>query len=201
MLIDLLRISHGAHGYHGLTAAICAIFVNCGGKCRRPRTANSERTALLAVGLGFGRLEQNESSLRLIVVRIRRVLAGIVTLQGRCDIAWGLELDASRVLWRLQRGRLERFDLALIRGHRRALAVTFGYAWSARVVILKLVVTLVFDHSVDFEPFVEGFIHDLSICTCCSVLLRRSGRNWSDDRCGLSAERQIDLTQELCGAS
>ena len=163
LLIDLLGVPHGAHGNHGLASAIRAVFVDGGCKSGRPRTANGERTALLAMRLGLGRLEQDKPRLRLIVVRVRRVLARVVTLQGRRHIARSLELDASRVLGRLHRGCLERLDLALVGGHRRALTVAFDQARAARVIVIELVIALVFDHSVDLEPLIEGLIHSLSI--------------------------------------
>ena len=113
--------------------------------------------------LGLGRLEQDKPRLRLIVVRVRRVLARVVTLQGRSHIARSLELDASRVLGRLHRGCLERLDLALVGGHRRALTLAFDQAGAARVIVIELVIALVFDHSVDLEPLIEGLIGSLSV--------------------------------------
>ena len=163
LLIDLLGVPHGAHGYHGLASAIRSVFVDGGCKSGRPRTANGECTALLAMRLGLGRLEQDKPRLRLIVVRVRRVLARVVTLQGRSHIARSLELDASRVLGRLHRGCLERLDLALVGGHRRALTLAFDQARAARVIVIELVIALVFDHSVDLEPLIEGLIDSLSI--------------------------------------
>ena len=163
LLIDLLGVSHGAHGQDGLAPAICSVFVDGGCKSGRPRTTDGEGPALLAMRLGLGRLEQDQPRLRLVVVRVRRVLARIVALQGRSHVARSLELNASRVLGRLHRGCLERLDLALVGGHRRALTLAFDQARAARVVVIELVVALVFDHSVDLEPLIEGLIDSLSI--------------------------------------
>ena len=75
------------------------------------------------MGLRLGRLQQNQArlfpiSVAAVLVHIRRVLAGLVALQGRVRVRRRLNLDAGMVLWGVNRGGLKRLYLSIGGGGR-----------------------------------------------------------------------------------
>lgn len=89
------------------------------------------------------------------------MLANLVALQLRCLIAGGLKLDSRRILRRLERASLERFNLAF-GNDGRTLDVMANYASPApRVETVLQITTITFiilHDCVGLDPLIEAHL-------------------------------------------